>query len=116
MATWPPTLPTSPLIEGWSETPPNLTLRSGNEVGVPRTRRRARKGVREMTWPMVLTLAQTEVLDVFFINEGGHLSFDGLNHPRTGVAMPRVRIKEMTGYTYLGVDKLYVTVTLEILP
>jgi len=65
---------------------------------------------------MVLTATQCETLDQFYIDEGSHLSFDGLTHPRTGIAMPRVRIEEMGEYAFLGVDRYGVVLKLEILP
>lgn len=85
-ADWPTTLPQSPLIDGYDETPPDLTVRSENATGPAKVRRRATAGVRPVSWNMLLDTTQMTTFDDFF--EGtlanGALPFN-LKDPRTGL-------------------------------
>ncbi|QLH37711.1 MAG: hypothetical protein HWD60_00095 [Defluviicoccus sp.] len=43
-AVWPSSLPQKPLVDGFSETAPNLVVRSPMDVGPAKVRRRATAG------------------------------------------------------------------------
>jgi hypothetical protein len=102
MVAWPSTLPQSPLLENWQETPPNLIIRTSMEVGVPKVRRRATTGPRAMTWPLLLTSAQVDILETFFYTTilAGSVIFTH-KHPRTGAATNN-RIKGPPVYTRIA--------------
>lgn len=87
MPTWPVSLPQTPLIEGYSEQPPNIIIETKMDAGPPKARRRFSTGIRPIKIRMLMTTAQVEILDVFFVTtlQGGALTFD-YNHPRTGAS------------------------------
>ena len=117
MATWPGTLPAAPEGPGYQETVPNTLIRTPMDAGPPKVRQKFTAGVRpfEMTW--MLTKAEVATLDAFYVTtlEGGALSFDGLNHPRTQAAAI-FRFVEPPSYAYLGPDVWRARTKLEILP
>lgn len=117
MATWPGTLPTAPEGTGYQEQAPNTTIRSSVEQGPPKVRQRFRAGVRPFTMTWLLTKAQVETLDVFYVTTllGGSLTIEGLLHPRKQTAAV-FRFVEPPSYTYLGPDVWRASVKLEILP
>jgi len=84
---WPVTLPTSPLMRGFSESGEDQTVRTSMDVGPGKVRRRLTAGVRDMTWPFLLTTAQIATLDTFFYTTllGGALPFTHPD-PRTGTS------------------------------
>ena len=117
MATWPISLPTAPEGSGYTEQPPLVTIRTNMDAGPPKVRRRYTAGIRLFTFSWIMTKTQVAAFDTFFNTtcEGGALTFDGLNHPRTGSAT----IWRFTGqpsYVYLGPDAYRVTTSLEVLP
>lgn len=85
MSVWPGSLPQSPLLSGFTETTPNLVLRTQMDAGPPKQRRRFTAGVRPFTISMLMTADQVDIFDDFFMNtcEGGALSFL-FPDPRTG--------------------------------
>ncbi len=87
MATWPVTLPQNVLVKGFSETLPDLVLRTPMESGPAKSRRRLSYNVRVIPCYIIVTQAQAAIFDTFYNTdlEGGALSFDWVS-PRTGVA------------------------------
>jgi len=88
MATWPGTLPTSPLIEGYDEDWGEIAIHSNPDEGPPISRRRFTKGIDTVVWPMLLTKTQVNTLETFFKSDcaGGAITFT-LTHPRTGATI-----------------------------
>lgn len=117
MATWPGTLPTAPEGTGYQEQPPNTSIRSTVDAGPPKVRQRFTAGVRPFTMTWLLSKAQVDQLDVFYVTTlgGGSLSFDGLLHPRKQTAAI-FRFVEPPAYAYLGPDVWRASTKLEILP
>ena len=112
MVTWPiAPFPQAPLIAGYTETPPNNTLRSATDKGPGKSRRRTTANSRNLRWPFLLTEAQTQELDDFYETdiESGSISFTHTD-PRTG-ASGTYKIKEPPPYTRAG---LFYRTTLEI--
>lgn len=116
MATFPVTLPQTPLIQDNLEVLPDMVIRSPMEVGPPKFRKRATTAFRAMTYVFNMTTAQTQTLDTFFETtcNGGATSFDWTN-PRTGstdefyfVAPPE--------YEALGADYFKVSLALIKVP
>lgn len=84
MSTWPADLPQSPLINGFKDRLPALTVRSQPDVGPAKVRRRFTSAVRPMTFNFLMTSEQLTSFETFFIEtlQGGALAFDFV-HPRT---------------------------------
>jgi len=87
MPAWPSTLPQKPLGDGFTETPPNLVVRSQTDVGPAKTRRRATAGVTRLQMAFRLTPAQLATFRAFLDDDlaGRALSFSW-THPVTGAA------------------------------
>jgi len=82
---WPTSLPQRPLSDGFSETPPNLLVRSATDIGPAKVRRRATVGVSRLKAAFRLSPAQLTTFRSFFASDlqGGALSFSW-THPGTG--------------------------------
>lgn len=116
-AVWPASLPQNPLLAGFTESPPNLTIRTPMEAGPPKLRRRATAGVRPLPLQVALTKAQVATLDAFYLTTlaGGSLPFDW-THPRTAAAAT-FAFTAPPSYTPLGSDLNYsVQLPLEVRP
>jgi hypothetical protein len=103
MPTWPVSLPQTPLIAGYSEQPPDIIVETKMDAGPPKARRRFSAGIRPIKVKMLMTTAQVETLDVFYITTlaGGALTFD-YTHPRTE-ASETYRIGKLL-YTHISND------------
>ena len=113
---WPATLPALTEVKNYSEQPPDTLLRSSTDTGPPKLRRRSTANIRPLSGVMLLTAAQTGILDTFFVDDlaGGALAFAGV-HPRTGVAI-RANLKR-PGYRARPGGLLYdVNLEIEVLP
>jgi len=118
MATlWPATLPQSPLIAGLAEDPQDVSVRTQMETGPAKIRRRFTAEIRNIVYPLLLTTAQVETLDVLYYTtlEGGSLPFTHL-HPRTGATVDYRFLEKPGPYTPLSHNKWSAELQLEILP
>lgn len=115
MAVWPSTLP-APFLSSLQETPPNNVIRSSMDVGPAKVRRRTTANVRNLSFNLMLTPAQVEILDEFYLDDvsGGVLEFD-YEHPRTGQSVS-ARFTEPPQYQEREGVVYSVSVSLEILP
>ena len=66
MAAWPSDLPQKPLVQGFSETPPNLLTRSPMDIGPAKVRRRSTAGVTVLQCVFRLTTTQRASLLTFW--------------------------------------------------
>jgi hypothetical protein len=116
MAVWPVTLPDIPLVEGFSESAPDVTIRTQMDAGPARVRPRYTAGVRPVVGKISCTKAQVETLDVFHVTTlmNGSLPFDWA-HPRTGVTKA-FRFVKAPKYMPDHKDSWVVSLELEILP
>jgi len=116
MATWPVSLPQSPLIQGNNEQAPNNVIRTPMDVGPPKVRRRATAGVRNYTYQFHMTTTQVATLDTFYNDtlSGGSLEFDWTN-PRTNNT-EYFRFVTPPIYQKIGPDLWLVNINLEQLP
>lgn len=116
MATWPGTLPTAPLLDGYTETPPDTTIRTASDTGPNKIRRRFTAGVRKFMVRTLLTTAQVATLDTLYITtlEGGALPFDW-THPRTGASVS-FRFVGPPVYSAVTYGYYNATMSLEIMP
>lgn len=111
---WPTTLPV-PRQEGYSESPPNNTIRSRIDSGAAKVRRRFTAGVRQLTVAYALTQTEVGYLDTFYVttSKSGSLAFN-YTHPRTGATV-EARFLEPPVYSDFNWLAL-ATVKLEVLP
>jgi len=139
MPTWPTSLPQYLLTRNYSETAPNLVIRTTMDAGPAKVRRRFTAGVRPIDGLLVLTDDQLGVLDGFFLNDcaGGAIAFSWTMQRRlsdsdspsdsdsspdsdlTPATFPPMtfRFTKPPHYSDVGDGKNYeVTVNLEILP
>ena len=88
MAAWPSDLPQKPLLQGFSETPPNLLTRSPMDVGPAKVRRRSTAGVTVLQCVFRLTTTQRASLLTFWQTTlaGGSLSYTW-THPISGAGI-----------------------------
>lgn len=88
MAAWPGTLPQVPLADGFSESHPELAIRTNMDVGPAKVRRRQTAGVITMTCNFRLTTAQRATLVTFWQTTiaGGASTFTWV-HPITSAAI-----------------------------
>lgn len=88
-ATWPLTLPQSPLLSGYTETMPSTLLRSDTDTGPAKVRRRGNAKPVVVQASYILSTEQVELLDTFVYETigGGARCFD----------WPRPRFKAQNG-------------------
>ncbi len=139
MPTWPTALPQYLLTRNYTETAPNLVIRTTMDAGPAKVRRRFTAGVRPIDGLLILSEDQVEELDEFYFNDcqGGALSFqwtmqrrtqdtssptdtsagtDTSNLPETFPPMT-LRFVKQPQYSDTGDGKNYeVTISLEIMP
>lgn len=120
MPDWPATLPQVLPVAGYSETPPDTALRTQMDAGPAKVRRRFTAQVRPINATLILTAAQVQILDDFYVTtlEGGALPFDWI-HPRDTASPPTVvqfRFVRPPQYAALEPDIWQAPVELEILP
>ncbi len=115
MPAWPGILPAVPLL-GHRETAPDMVVRTEMDAGPAKLRRRFTAGVRKFQVPLVLSDAQVQALDNFFVTDtaGGSLRFDYM-HPRTG-AVIKCRFVAPPEYDLVAPSKWRATLSLEVLP
>lgn len=84
MASWPLTLPQYIDQDGYQEKLPKLFIRTAMEAGIPKRRRRFSSSVRPIQGQMLLTFAEMQIFEDFYMNDlaGGSQTFDWV-HPRT---------------------------------
>jgi len=93
-----------------------MVVRTEMDAGPAKLRRRFTAGVRKFQVPLVLSDAQVQALDNFFVTDtaGGSLRFDYM-HPRTG-AVIKCRFVAPPEYDLVAPSKWRATLSLEVLP
>ena len=116
MPTWPLTLPTAPLIDGFIETVPETIIRSQMDSGPDKVRNRTTAGVRDFQIGFIMTKAETAIFDAFYLNDlnGGALAFD-FTHPRTGEILS-LRMKKPPQYRAQNSKYFRIKIEAEALP
>lgn len=112
---WPPELPQSPLIEGFQESSQNNAIRSVMDQGKAKVRRRTTAAPRNMTYAFIMTEAQVQILDDFYLEDlfSGALPYN-FEHPRTQEIRDH-RIKSPPSWIPVSYDKYRVTFPVEVL-
>jgi hypothetical protein len=115
MVAWPNTLP-APLLDSFSESPPDNILRTSMDKGPDKVRRRTTADVRPVAFSLMLTKAELQTLDDFYVvtTFSGSVEFD-FEHPRT-LATVSARFVEPPAYSERGGVAYLASVSLEILP
>jgi hypothetical protein len=85
---WPASLPPLAELDGYTETPPDLALRSSVDAGPAKTRPRWSTGPARVSGRLLLDAAQAEALVAFYADttRTGALAFEA-PHPRTGLSV-----------------------------
>lgn len=117
MPSWPSDLP-PPAINTLNESPPNNAISSQPDKGPEIVRRRTTSNTRPLAFAMMLTPAQIQILDDFFVDDtfSGTITFD-YEHPRTGDAVT-ARFKPGTVPQYMEKEGVIygAQVELQIMP
>lgn len=115
MPAWPISLP-APALSSLQESPPDNSIRSSMDKGPAKVRRRSTANIRPLAFSLILTPAQTETLDDFYVDDcfSGAVAFD-YTHPRTGVGC-EARFVEPPKYNEREGAVYTVAIMLEILP
>lgn len=116
MPSWPLTLPSSPLVEGFRETPPDTVLRSPMDQGPAKLRRRTAAGTKALSLTYMLTRAQVDTLMDFFNDTlaGGALAFD-FTHPVNGATLS-CRFRQMPAWAPANAEFFRAAIELEVMP
>ncbi|KKN90083.1 hypothetical protein LCGC14_0231960 [marine sediment metagenome] len=116
MPAWPANLPQNPLLEGYQEQAPNLSIRTQMDSGPAKVRKRFTSGVRSLVWNFILGSTEVDNLDAFYLTtiEGGSLSFTHTD-PRTGTTGVSYRIVEAPTYVTFS-NRFKTSLKLEMLP
>jgi len=115
-ASWPGTLPTL-LLAGYTESPPNTAIRTPMDGGVAKVRQRFTAAARPINGALLLTKAQVDTLDTFYVTtlNGGSDPFE-FDNVRTG-ATEDFRFVSPPQYTNAGSDENWrVSMEIEQLP
>ena len=114
---WHTDLPQELFLSGYSQTYPNVTIKSEMDVGPAKVRRRFTAGVEPVSGTMILTAAQLATLDTFYNTTllGGSLRFAWTVPPAHSVAC-EMRFTEPPTWTAIEPGKYEVSLALEILP
>lgn len=120
MASWPGTLPSFILREGFSEGFKDLVLRSAMDVGPKKKRLRSTAAPEPNTYPVELTSAQVDIFKTWFYDDatgvaGGSLNFT-MTNPRTGNTDTYGFTKTPDPVTPSGYNTYILILPLELLP
>ena len=116
MASWPPSLPQTPRISGYSQTEKSGTIRSPMGYGPDKTRRRTTATIQPVTCSLILTDAQKTALIAFYNTDtvNGAVSFDWVDHLNGGAAS--YRFLAPISWASAGCNLWLAGMSLEILP
>lgn len=115
MPVWPVSLP-KPLAAGFRETLPVTTIRTEMEQGPAKVRRRTTAAIRKMSMSFLMTKAEIETLENFFLVTvaGGAIAFD-FTHPRTGSTVS-CRLTRPPEYGANNGTRFQIDIEMEVLP
>lgn len=118
MASWTTTiLPQVPRLSDYSETMPNLVIRTQTEIGPAKVRKRFTSAERPFKLSMILTSSQATAFDAFFVDtcDGGATQFTWV-HPRTQSTGANCRFVGQPTFTAVDGGYYQVDFEMEILP
>jgi hypothetical protein len=113
---WPISLPQRMNANGFTETLPDLALRTEMDAGPRKARRRFTTGSTAIEGSVTLRASQPALLEAFYrdTTAGGTLAFDW-THPRTG-ALASLRFTAPPAFAPVAGDVWRATLKLEVLP
>ena len=113
---WPIGLPQRMNASGFTETLPDLALRTEMDAGPRKARRRFTTGPATIEGTVTLRGSQPALLEAFYrdTTAGGTLAFDW-THPRTG-ALASLRFTGPPAFAPVAGDVWRATLKLEVLP
>lgn len=116
MPIWPAGLPQAPLVNQYQETLADTAIRTKMDQGPAKTRQRTTAGTTDIVVSYLLSRAQTQLLDDFFLTElgGGSLGFT-YPHPRREVPVT-ARFRKPPQLAARNGQYYTVRLELEILP
>lgn len=117
MADWPLALDTKPLRSGYSDSFPDMLIRTQMDAGPAKIRRRYTAAIRPIQMSFEMTKVEVDILEAFYVTTlgGGALPFN-FNHPRTGIGY-KMRFTEPPKVDGIDDSADYsVSVSLEALP
>lgn len=116
MATWPLTLPSSPLLDGYSQEPEDSRIVSEVDAGARKIRNRYTGVVEKVKESYILSESQYQAFVDFYKNtlKNGAETFTK-NNPTTGVSSI-YRFAEPYKLTQVRYPYYQITLSLEILP
>jgi len=115
MTAWLSTLPQNVNMNGYQEEPVDNTIRSSMSYGPDKIRRRTTSVIFNCVMPMVLTTAQTALLDTFYYTTLEQVgTFTWKNHRTQAAATYRFRSPPV--YQTLGKGLWSTALQLELLP
>lgn len=115
MASWPASITADCWRqEDYTQTPPDVTLRTEMDAGPAKARRRFTATTAPLTGSLTLTSAQMADLLTFYAQVGGFTSFDSAD-PYTG-AYQKQRFVKPPSFKQLGGGNWQVMLNLEIMP
>lgn len=114
---WPASLPQYVLASGYSEKPPESTVRTEMTSGRPKYRRRQTAAVRPIQCQVRLTYTQRATLDAFYLTgtKGGTLPFDWA-HPVSRDPVEMMFAAPPTYSPAANAAHIVASLSLEILP
>lgn len=117
MATWPSGKRFTPLVGTFKESPPDNLIRSSMDKGPEKVRRRTTANIRPISFTLLLSKADTQVLDSFYTDDlySGADEFT-YTHPRTEEVVT-ARFASTPEYNEQAGSGFYkASISLEIMP
>ena len=114
---WPPSLPQTPLIRGYTEGDVDTSIRNTMEAGVAKARQRTSAKERVIAWPLILTTAQKQTLQTFWKDDtkGGTIIITGLIRPGE-ISSEDARIRTRPTYSAITGSLWRTVLDIEFLP
>jgi hypothetical protein len=113
---WHIDLPQELLVDGYGESPADITIESNMDIGPAKVRRRFTAGVRPVSGYILLTSAQLATFKTFYNDTilGGSLRFNWTEPPAHTTSC-EMRFTDTPNWTKVG-DYFKIAMNLEILP
>ena len=113
---WHAGLPQALFVAGYSQSPPDIALKSPMDAGPPKVRRRFTAGIAPVAGTMIMTAAQLITFQTFYNTTllGGSLRFSWTTPPAHSVAC-EMRFTAVPTWTKIE-SEYEVNLSLEVLP
>jgi hypothetical protein len=117
MPGWPADLPDNFLLEGYSETLADTTIRTQMEAGIAKVRRRFTYAARPFSGRLVVNRAQKESLEAFYITtcRSGADRFEWRHPSRREYVAAQIRFTAPPGFEPLEPEIWHAVLQMEIL-